>query len=333
MLFRSGILFLYAVGEFLGALQTRGLSRFVADLLRFSAVAAIRNCIAECVRPARRFAIACAASIAATFVNPYGWHLHQHVIAYLQNTYLMDHISEFRSFSFHAPGAIYVELFLVVAVLGTLALFRQQAYGPALLSVALLHMSLYSARHLPTAAVLLLPLSVAALTREAGSWPSLRPLLRYSDRVRAIDDKVFGIVPVALALVITVAALIPMARADRVGFDPARFPVRAADFLEQRGLDRHVFAKDQWGGYLIYRFNGRLKVFLDGRSDLYGNEMLETYATTMDVKPGWDAVLDRFQVQTVLVPPDHALSSVLAISPHWKRVYTDPVATVFERIA
>jgi len=31
----------------------------------------------------------------------------------------------------------------------------------------MLHLSLYSARHLPTAAVLLLPLSIGALTREA----------------------------------------------------------------------------------------------------------------------------------------------------------------------
>src|SRR5206468_2364476 len=114
-----------------------------------------------------RFAAACLVCLLATFINPYGWRLHEHVFTYLQNSYLMDHISEFRSFSFHSPGALYVELFLLAGILGVVALLRQRAFAAALLGLAMLHMSLYSARHLPTAAVLLLPLSIAALTREA----------------------------------------------------------------------------------------------------------------------------------------------------------------------
>ena len=305
-----GILFLYAVGEWL---QGR-----------------------EGERAGRRFAVACLASLAATFINPYGWSLHQHVFAYLQNTYLMDHISEFRSFSFHAPGAIYVELFLLAAVLGALALIRQGAYGPALLAFALLHLSLYSARHLPTSAVLLLPLCVAALTREAESWPRLRPLLAYSERLRAIDQRVCGVALVALALVASVVGVRGLARDGRVGFHPAQFPAGAADYIEQRGLDQRVFArifaKDQWGGYLIYRFEGRLKVFVDGRSDFYGQDLLETYAKVVEVKPGWNAVLKQYGVQFVLTPTDHALASALELNRDWKRVYTDSVAAVFERI-
>jgi hypothetical protein len=305
-----GILFLYAAGDALAGSERR--------------------------KAAVRFALAGIASLAATLINPYGWNLHAHVISYLQNTYLMDHISEFRSFSFHAPGAIYVELSLAIVVLGIIALFSERAYGPALLGLALLHLSLYSARHLPTTAVLLLPLSVAALTRHAENWPRLRPLLEYSQRLRAIDLRVAGVVPVMLVLVASLGALVPLARAGRVGFDPAVFPAGAADFLEQQGIARGaigpVFAKDQWGGYLIYRFDGRLKVFLDGRSDFYGRDMLETYATVMDVKPGWNEVLRRYNVRSVLVPPDHALVSVLSLSPGWQRVYADSVSTVFERM-
>src|SRR5258706_795536 len=139
-----------------------------------------------------------------------------------------------------------------------------------------------------------------------------------------------------LVIVTTLAALVPLARAGRIGFDPAIFPAGAADFLERQSPDAgaigSVFAKDQWGGYLIYRFDGRLKVFLDGRSDFYGRDMLETYATVMDVKPGWDDVLRKYSVRSVLVPPDHALASVLLLRPGWKRVYGDSVTTIFERM-
>ena len=298
------ILFLYSIGEWLLGRRNTGF----------------------------RFAAACLASLLATLINPYGWRLHEHVAAYLQNDYLMDRISEFRSFSFHLPGALYVELFLLVAVLGAVALLRQRAFGPALLTLGMLHISLYSARHLPTAAVLLLPLCVAALTREAEDWPRLRPLLDYSQRLRAIDQKIWGIVPVLLVLAGTLAGLGISARAGRVGFNAVTFPVRAADFLEQYDSVGRVFAKDQWGGYLIYRFAGRTKVFVDGRSDFYGQDLLETYARVAEVKPGWDAVLKQYDVRLVLVPTENALASALQLSSDWKQIYADSVAAVFTRV-
>src|SRR5439155_1041853 len=209
------ILFLYAIGECL------------AEAANFELP--ISN-LQSAANGGARFAAACLASLLATLINPYGWRLHEHVIAYLQNDYLMDHISEFRSFSFHSSGALYVELFLLVAILGAIAMLRQRAFGPALLTLGMLHLALYSARHVPAAAVLLLPLSVAALSREAEEWPRLRPLVDYSKRLRAIDRKIWGVVPI------------------------------------------------------------------------------------------------------VLVPPEHALASVLQLSSDWKRVYDDSVADVFERV-
>ncbi|HLH29825.1 MAG TPA: hypothetical protein VKY31_01395, partial [Terriglobia bacterium] len=253
--------------------------------------------------------------------------------SYLSNNYLMDHISEFRSFSFHAPGAMYVELFLVIAVLGTMALLKQKAYGPALLALGMLHLSLYSARHLPTAAVLLLPLFVAALTREAKNRPALRAFFGYSERLQSIDAQILGIVPLAIVLVLTVFGASALARSGNVGFDPSVFPVRAADYLEQHDSGGRVFSKDQWGGYLIYRFKGETKVFLDGRSDFYGQDLLETYAKVIEVKPGWDGVLKQYDVQRVLIPPDHPLAAVLRLSAGWKLTYGDSVAAVFQRVA
>jgi hypothetical protein len=300
------ILFIYAVGEWLGGWRRHN--------------------------GGRRFAAVCLISLPATFINPYGWRLHQHVVAYLNDDFLMDHIQEFRSFDFHAAGSLYVELFLLVAVVGIAALLRQRAFGPALLALGMLHMALYSARHLPTAAVLLLPLCVAALTREARAWARFRPLLDYSERLRAIDQKVWGAVPVILVLTMTFAGLSASARDGRGGFNSPKLPAGAADFIAKHHPGTRVFATDQWGGFLIYRFNGRQKVFIDGRSDFYGRQFLETYAIVAEAKPGWDVVLNHYDVRLVLIPPDTALASVLQLKPGWKRVYTDPVATVFQRI-
>jgi hypothetical protein len=278
------------------------------------------------------FAGASLLCLVATFINPYGWHLHEHIFTYLQNAYLMDHISEFRSFSFHSDGALYVEIFLLVAILGILVMFRQRAFGPALLGIGLLHISLYSARHLPMAAVLVLPLAIAALTREARGSDRLRPLLDYADRLRSIDRRVMAVVPLALVIIATTAGVTTLAQAGSVGFNPQVFPIRAADFLERNNLSARIFSKDQWGGYLIYRFAGRTKVFIDGRSDFYGQQLLETYAQVVDVKPAWSLVLKQYDVGLVLIPPDHALAAILRVSSDWKPIYTDSVAAIFQRV-
>ncbi|MBI2815753.1 MAG: hypothetical protein HYX72_02320 [Acidobacteria bacterium] len=314
-----GILFLYAAGEWMTALHENGGSHKWLRLVRWPS-------------SATRFAVLGLASLAVTVVNPYGWKLHAHIASYLRDGYIMDHIAEFRSFSFHAPGAIFVELFLAIAVLGTVAMARQRAYGPALLGVVLLHFSLYSARYLPVAAVLLLPLSVAALTREADKLSAMRTFMRYFERVRKIDREIWGAVPVIIVLALTAGFVVSQARAGRVGFDPSKFPVQAAAYFEKRDINSRIYTHDQWGGYLIYRFGGRLKVFMDGRSDYYGREMLETHATINEVKPGWDGTLESFGIQFVLVPPDRPLASVLALKPEWNRVYADSTAAIFERV-
>ena len=40
-------------------------------------------------------------------------------------------------------------------------------------------------------------------------------------------------------------------------------------FRNSRARQR-VFTSDLWGGYMIYRLYPRTKVFVDGRSDMYG---------------------------------------------------------------
>jgi hypothetical protein len=271
-------------------------------------------------------ALAC---LAASFVNPYGWRLHAHIFEYLQNGYLMDRISEFRSFSFHSPGAIYVEGYLLVAVAGAVIALRRKAYSQALLIGAMLHLGLYSARHLPTGAVVALPVALALITVELRTLGRnrLTHFFDYGDRLRVWDRQMLGVVPLVLAVVLASAAL----RVMPSGFDPETFPVQAAAFFETRQDSARLFARDQWGGYLIYRFEGRLKVFVDGRSDFYGTDFLERYATIADVKPGWDAALDAERVNYVLVRPDQALAQALLATKRWRIAHADQVALVFER--
>ncbi len=58
-------------------------------------------------------------SVAASLVNPYGWKLYGHIYSYLSNRFLMDHVEEFQSPTFHgAAQKCFLGLLLItVAVL------------------------------------------------------------------------------------------------------------------------------------------------------------------------------------------------------------------------
>jgi len=110
-------------------------------------------------------------------------------------------------------------------------------------------------------------------------------------------------------------------------------PAAAVSYIQSHGLTGHLFNDYIWGGYLIYK---GIPVFVDGRDDLYlaGTRVFQDYvrATTLAVDP--DAVLNKYGVQTVLMPKDTPLTTYLEAEPRkWRPVYSDSQAAVLCRVA
>jgi hypothetical protein len=71
---------------------------------------------------------------------------------------------------------------------------------------------------------------------------------------------------------------------------------------------------------------------VDGRADLYGDDLLrQGVKTVMELRTGWRDVLDRWQVETVLVPPSCALAQALLIDPNWHAAFGDSKAIILLR--
>ena len=119
-------------------------------------------------------------------------------------------------------------------------------------------------------------------------------------------------------------------------------PVAAVTFLQKEFEGKQpstepVFSTDAWGGYLIYRMNpGRMyperKVVIDDRHDLYGSGRIRQYLILTQAEPGWQSVLEQWQIRTALLPAESTLANLLRELPRdWRVVYEDKVAVVFER--
>jgi hypothetical protein len=281
-------------------------------------------------RLARALALAAGAAALGSLVNPHGWRLHRHILAYLTDSELLHRVGEFQTFDFQSGGSFQIMLAVGISALGGAAALAHRRMAHFLLSALLVAAALRSARALPVLALLVLPLANGAVTEVLGACDSLRPGLRqaiqeffgYSARLRTIDARFSGL---ALAPFIVLAvALLPHPEAC---FPADQFPVAAAAEVAKLPPSARLLAPDKFGGYLIYRFAGERKVFFDGRSDLYGARFLKDYSRLVQVRPGWRQQLEQYRFTHALLPNDYSLIPALE-QVGWRRVYRDTTATL-----
>jgi len=292
---------------------------------------------AEWVR-ARWFGAAAVVAALATLANPYGWDVHRHLFAYVTDSELLHRVGEFQSFDFQAAGAEQILLAVLVAAAGAVLALARRNPAHFLLAGLMVACGLRSARGLPLAALIALPLANGAVTEALAGWRGLRPALRrrldaflhYSDRLREFDTRFRGWFWAPSAVAIGFVVLRAPGIAAQTGFPADSFPVRAAAELQKLPSGMRLLAPDKFGGYLIYRFDGRVRVFFDGRSDFYGAAFLKEYARLAQVRPGWQDVLRRWDFSHALLPRDYSLVPALE-GLGWRVIYGDSTAVLLER--
>lgn len=131
---------------------------------------------------------------------------------------------------------------------------------------------------------------------------------------------------VAVALIIQAWQIVsPQAqRAAILG----RYPVAVVAYLEKmHPPDVRLLNRYDWGGFIIER--GRLKVFIDGRAEVYGEKQLARYGSIIHLEPGWDRALDSLGVNFVVMDPDTPLVGALR-AKGWSEIARDSVGTLLK---
>ncbi len=289
---------------------------------------------------AKKYFLSALACLAASLLNPYTYHLHAHVLRYLRDPYQAEHIMEFLSVSFHHPIAIFFETMLAGGVLAAAWYARQGSFVEPLLLLLWAHAALLAARNIPIFMIVAAPMVAAAAaaglqylpTAPVAAWLQ-RAAARFNRVVRETSETdaigrwhLASVAGVALVVALLYAPHPP--KRFRAEFDPQRYPANAVSALGRYPAAR-VFTFDQWGDYLIYRLYPRSRVFVDGRSDFYGDDFETKLLAVLNVNYGWDQTLARFGVDTVLMPPDSPLTGALKESNRWRVVYDDGVALLF----
>jgi hypothetical protein len=287
------------------------------------------------------------ACLLTTLLTPYGYRLHIHVYQYLSNSFLMNNIDEFKAPNFHGFVYEYFELFIPLVIAG--AMLGRDRLTPTrmLLLLFSLHAGLYAARNIPISAIIMSlvlgPLLTLAISPKSNGSSHLRWLHSVLDAGRGISDSMTrlegqlrGHVPAAVVMAASVALVLNGGRVFSrqilcAHFDEKTLPVKAAQFVAQRGIRDQLFSSDTWGAYLIYRLYPGTEVYFDDRHDFYGEAFVREYGKAILGSRQWREPLDHYHVKWVLVPVDSPLSSLLRESHDWCAAYDDGLAIIFCR--
>jgi hypothetical protein len=114
------------------------------------------------------------------------------------------------------------------------------------------------------------------------------------------------------------------------------FPVEMLNFIEANGITGNVYALWNWGGYIHWRTDGGLKVYVDGRADtVYDDETYNNYVTVLGSRPGWLELVEQSDANYVLWPHSRGKGRdklrELVGTGRWRPIYSDAVSWLLAR--
>ena len=121
-------------------------------------------------------------------------------------------------------------------------------------------------------------------------------------------------------------------RSDYPRIVDKNFPVAAVQYLDTHSVPGPMYNSYEFGGYLLWARGPEHKVFIDGRGEVYEHAgVLSDQIALLNLEPGSLAILQKYNIQSCLLLPGEALSTVLAALPDWQKVYEDDHSVLFVR--
>lgn len=270
---------------------------------------------------------ALAACVAVIPLNPNGLELYRYPFQTLQARTIVNYIVEWASPNFHSTD---FKPFLGLLLLTWLVVaFSRKRLSPTqiLLLLATAYGGLSAARHIPIFVLVAVPILAEGLEELAARrhW--------FSPEEASLPPAKLAInfVLVLAVCALTVLRFRQVIQSQAAG-EAENFPVAATEFLIREHPPAPIFNYYDWGGYFIARLYPRYRVFIDGRTDLYGT-LMDTFSDTARGEGNWQEGLQKYHVQTVVVPPASGLAGLLRINPAWKKEFEDKQAVVFVKAA
>jgi hypothetical protein len=264
----------------------------------------------------KKLLLALAASLAALFVNPFGYKLLLYPFDLLfRQPSIMKYIEEWQPVNF----SIWIGKLALVAIFALLAaaLFSRRRWrlDEVLLTAFALWAALSHVRFLFFAGLIMVPI--------------LAPRLKLFPPYQRELDKPWLNAGIMAAIVGWLIFSFPTAAQLQQGVSK-EYPTAALEFMQRQHINGRIFNQYGWGGYMEWNAP-ELKPFIDGRADIfvYNGTFYDSLKIT-SLKESFE-ILDKYKIDYVFLQPNQPLDYLLEHSPAWHPIYSDKVAVLFER--
>lgn len=278
---------------------------------------------------------ALAVSAVLIAINPNGLALYAYPLDTSSIAAHRDFISEWQS---PDPGTFIGQAFIAfVAIVVVPALWvarRTMRMADALVIVGLTAMIIIGARFLLLAPII----AIAAGISLGPALASSRLGRRFEGVLRRLDtprqSAKFTIVNALLIAVVVLAGsgvtwarVSPAAQAKLL---VEHMPVAAVNWILANDPGSRPFNQYSWGGYLGL-LRPETPIYIDGRSDIYGDEPIRAYADAVTLRTDPTRLLDEYAIDHVLFAVGQPFAGWLDGEPTWRRVFADDLAAVWVR--
>jgi hypothetical protein len=124
------------------------------------------------------------------------------------------------------------------------------------------------------------------------------------------------------------------------GYGPSRQAMAATDFLRDAEVGGRLLTEYEWASYAIHQLWPRVTVFIDSRSEVYGEALLAEFRRLKKVESAARESLDRHDVEIVLVHQipypgvatrNRELLAVIEDDPRWGLLFVDDRSVLYAR--
>lgn len=236
---------------------------------------------------------------------------------------LRDYIQEWNSPNFQGRET-WPFIMLIMSLFGVLWASRLKFdWSSYFLLIGTLFLALLYGRNIAVFAVVAAPILTHHLDNaltERGLV--LRPRQKLPPRLAFLNLLLI----VAIGFAVGLYALNTVLPATVEPAQAERLPVGAATYLAEHDLPREMFNSYNWGGYLMFAAP-EYPVFIDGRTDLYG-DFLRTYLDAATAGDNWRDILAEYNINLAVVEKGSGLDLALREENGWHLEYEDDLAVI-----